>query len=85
MLLIIFLYLNLIQSNLNVHRIEILENNHMMFMLCFFIEFNYQVTESVLKMAPADGKRIVLVDDEEKVIYILMGDVTFELSLAQSS
>ena len=57
----------------------------MMFMLCFFIEFNYQVTESVLKMAPADGEGIVLIDVEEKVIYILMGDFTFELSLAQSS
>ena len=27
-------------------------------------------------MAPADGEGIVLVDDEEKVIYKLMGSVT---------
>ena len=45
--------------------------------MMFFIVLCYQVTESVLGMAPADGEGIVLVDDEEKVIYKLMGDDTY--------
>ena len=45
--------------------------------MMFFIVLCYQVTESVLGMAPADGEGIVLIDDKEKVIYKLMGDVTY--------